>query len=77
MRRNYGLWLVVILTGCQPSAPGDTVESLAADPVRLKEVQRQCKLDSAKIDDAVCNAASEAYRRRFMGDVKAKDRPKE
>lgn len=67
MRRNHGLWLALVMMGCQPSAPTDTVESLAANPERLKEVQRQCRLDRASMDDAVCNAASEAYRQRFMG----------
>lgn len=72
--RNCGCWLALILVGCQPSAPADTVESLAADPERLKEVQRQCRLDYAKAGDALCNAASEAYRRRFMGRAGADDK---
>lgn len=59
---------VLLLGACGSTAPIDTVESLAADPVRLKEVQRQCKLDRAILGDATCNAASEAFRRRFMGD---------
>lgn len=75
MQRNYGLWLALALVGCQPSTPTDTVDSLTADPVRLKEVQRQCKLDRAKVGDSVCRAASEAYRRRFMGDGKANYTP--
>lgn len=69
MQRCYGLWLALILLGCQPSTPPDTVESLVADPERLKEVQRQCRLDRAKLGDEVCNAASEAFRRGFMGDA--------
>lgn len=77
MQRNCGFWLALILAGCQPSAQIDTVESLTADAVRLKEVQRQCKQDREKLGDAICNAASEAYRRRFMGEVNAKDRPKQ
>ncbi|AKC86320.1 EexN family lipoprotein [Pseudoxanthomonas suwonensis] len=68
MRQHYGLWLGLFLVGCQPSAPADTVESLTADLERLKVVQRQCRLDRASLGDAVCDAASEAYRRRFMGD---------
>lgn len=67
MQQYYGLWLTLILVGCQPSTPTDTVESLVADPERLKEVQRQCRLDRARMGDAMCNAASEAFRRRFMG----------
>lgn len=75
MQRNYGFWLALILIGCQPSTPTDTVESLVADPERLKEVQRQCRLDRARLGDAVCDAASEAFRRRFMGDVAADPAP--
>lgn len=67
MQRNRVLGLVLILAGCQPASPTETIESLAADPERLKEVQRQCRLDCARMGHAVCNAASEAYRRRFMG----------
>lgn len=74
MRRNYGLWLALALVGCQPAAPVDTVESLVADPARLEEVQRQCKLDYAGTGAALCDAASEAYRVRFMGDGKDKSR---
>ena len=73
MRRNHELWLALVMMGCQPSAPTDTVESLAANPERLKEVQRQCRLDRANAGDAVCSAASESYRRRFMGSGKARD----
>lgn len=69
MQRYYGLWIALILIGCQPATPTDTVESLVADPERLKEVQRQCRLDRAKMDDEACSAASEAFRRRFMGDA--------
>lgn len=77
MLRDRGLWLALLLVSCSPTAPVDTVESLVAEPARLKEVQRQCKLDHARVDADVCAAASEAYRRRFMGDGRAKDGPKE
>lgn len=59
-----------LLVGCQQTAPGDTADSLTANPERLKEIERQCKADHAKVGDALCNAASEARRRRFMGDSK-------
>lgn len=76
-RRDLGLWMALLLVSCSPTAPVDTVESLVADPARLEKVQRHCKLDYARVDADVCAAASEAYRRRFMGDGKAKDGPKE
>jgi hypothetical protein len=66
MRQLY----LSIFAACQQHAPTDTVDSLAANPERLKEVERACKADRAKMDGALCNAASEARRRRFMGDGK-------
>jgi hypothetical protein len=53
-----------------------TVESLAAKPERLKEVMSQCREDYEKGGDAVCDAASEAFRRRFMGDTKPQCAPR-
>lgn len=58
---------VSLIAGCGKSAPTDTVESLVANPERLKELRAQCKADHAKVGDAVCGAVSEATRRRFMG----------
>ncbi len=58
---------VSLIAGCSKPAPTDTVESLVANPERLKELRAQCKVDHAKVGDAVCNAVSEATRRRFMG----------
>jgi hypothetical protein len=66
--------LVLALTACGKAAPTDTVESLAANPERLKEIQRLCKEDSVKMGKA-CNAASEAFRRRFMEDGKGQYAP--
>ncbi len=62
---------VSLIAGCGKSAPTDTVESLVANPDRLKELRAQCKADHARVGDAVCAAVSEATRRRFMGDGKS------
>lgn len=71
MRQLYLPFIVaLILTACQPSTATDTVESLTSNRERLKEVERACKTDRTKMGDALCNAASEARRRRFMGDGK-------
>lgn len=75
MKKTGLLLLALALTACERSAPTDTVESLAAHPERLKEVERLCRKDHAKMGDALCNAASEARRRRFMGDGKGKYTP--
>ncbi len=65
------LTLAVSLASCGKSSPPvETVESLAADPGRLKELRQQCKLDRAKLGDALCNRVAEATRRRFVGDGK-------
>lgn len=67
------LLLIVTLTACnqsEPMASTETVESLVANPERLKELREQCKADRAKLGDALCNAVAEATRRRFMGDGK-------
>lgn len=57
---------IVLLAACNKPVPTESVESLIANPMRLKEVRAQCKADHAKIGDALCNMAAEATRRRFM-----------
>lgn len=67
--RGLAILLVALpLAACSPPAPTDTVESLVANPERLKELRRQCQTDRAKLGDALCNAVAEATRRRFFGD---------
>ena len=56
-----------LLAACGKPESAESVESLMANPDRLKEVRAQCKADHAKAGDALCNRASEATRRRFMG----------
>lgn len=62
---------ISLIAGCGKPVPADTVESLVANPERLKELRAQCKAVHAKVGDAVCGAVSEATRRRFMGDGKS------
>ena len=59
--------VALALAACDKPAPIESVESLAADPARLKELRAQCKADHAKVGDAQCNAVAEATRQRFMG----------
>lgn len=61
------LTALTTLCACSDKAPTDTVESLLANPVRLKELRAQCKANHAQVGDATCNAVSEATRQRFMG----------
>ncbi|ABM39475.1 lipoprotein [Janthinobacterium lividum] len=67
MKMIAALMLVLQLTACGQSAPTETVESLAANPERLKELRAQCKADRAKLGDALCNAVAEATHKRFIG----------
>lgn len=73
--------LTVVLASCGKSAPTETVESLAANPERLKELRQQCQTDRARLGDELCNRVAEATNRRFFGDGKTpytppKEQPK-
>jgi hypothetical protein len=61
---------VLVLAGCgksEPSRPGiESVESLVANPERLKDLRAECKADHARMGDAQCQAVAEATRQRFM-----------
>ncbi|WP_137891163.1 EexN family lipoprotein [Ramlibacter sp. 2FC] len=58
----------LVLAGCSPSAPPDSVEALAVNLARLKELRAQCKADHEKLGDVLCNRVAQATRRRFMGE---------
>ncbi|AOS80126.1 MAG: EexN family lipoprotein [Xanthomonadales bacterium] len=76
MKKIILLLLALMLTACGQSNPIatkttiETVESLAANPERLKELRQQCKLERAKLGNELCNRVSEATRKRFYGDGK-------
>lgn len=57
----------LLLAACNKPEPTESVESLMANPERLKVVRAQCKADHTKVGDALCTMAAEATRRRFMG----------
>jgi hypothetical protein len=52
------------------SGPTETVDSLATNPERLKELRQQCKTDRGKLGDELCNRVAEATNRRFLSDGK-------
>lgn len=77
------LMLAVGLAACgqsetpKPQLDAPTVEELAADPERLKELRRQCKTDRPNLGDVLCNRVAEATNRRFFGDGKVPYTPQE
>ncbi|MCK6413407.1 MAG: EexN family lipoprotein [Azonexus sp.] len=90
MKKIIPLLLAATLVACgksEPpatsnnSAPIETVESLAANPERLKALRQQCKTDRARLGDELCNRVAEATNRRFFGEGKTpytppKEQPK-
>lgn len=77
MKNIFPLLLVTILTACGQSetpqkansvASIPSVEELASNPERLKELRQQCRLERAKLGDELCNRVAEATRKRFYGD---------
>ncbi|KIL02489.1 EexN family lipoprotein [Stenotrophomonas acidaminiphila] len=82
MKRIIPLLLLAALTACgqsdtPKSANLPTVDELAADPARLKELRQQCKTDRANLGDVLCNRVAEATRKRFYGDGKTPYTPSE
>jgi hypothetical protein len=69
------VFVCIALAACGKSPPSETVESLAANPERLKELREQCKTDRAKLGDELCNRVAEATNRRFFGDGKTPYNP--
>jgi len=57
------------------SVPTETVDSLAANPERLKKLRQQCKTNRAKLGEELCNRVAEATNRRFFGDGKTPYNP--
>ncbi|WP_425524402.1 EexN family lipoprotein [Achromobacter xylosoxidans] len=74
---------VAVLSACGPSEPSKqvanvpTVEELAANPERLKELRRRCKTERPTMGDVLCNHVAEATNKRFFGDGKVPYTPPE
>ncbi|VFS25147.1 probable lipoprotein [plant metagenome] len=72
MKKTIPFLLAVALTACgqseTPQANPPTVEQLASDPERLKELRQQCRQERAKLGDELCNRVAEATRKRFYND---------
>ena len=61
----------LLLQACDKTHPIETVESLLADPERLKLLREQCKAERAKVGKELCDRAAIASNRQFFGDGKA------
>lgn len=83
MKLIFPVLLGASLTACGPSEPPKqqanvpTVDELAADPDRLKELHRQCKTERPAMGDVLCNRVAEATNKRFFGDGKVPYTPSE
>jgi hypothetical protein len=65
----------LMLSACGKSQPTETVESLANDPARLKQLREQCQTERAKLGDELCDRVAEATKSRFFGDGKVPYNP--
>lgn len=65
----------LLLSACGKPQPTDTVESLMADPERLKLLREQCKTERTKLGNELCARVAEASKRRFFGDGKVPYNP--
>lgn len=82
MKKTIAILLAAMLSACGPSetpkqADVPTVEELASNPERLKELRQQCKTDRPILGDVLCNRVAEATRKRFIGDGKVPYTPPE
>ena len=65
----------LVLSACGKPQPTDSLESLMADPERLKLLREQCKTERTKLGDELCDRVAEATKRRFFGDGKVPYNP--
>lgn len=77
MTKFIPLIVSAALIACVKTPPTETVDALAADPVRLKELREQCKTNRTELGDELCNRVAEATRKRFYGDGKVPYTPPE
>lgn len=65
----------LLLSACGKPEPTDSLESLMADPERLKLLREQCKTERSRLGDELCDRVAEATNRRFFGDGKVPYNP--
>lgn len=65
----------LLLSACGKPQPTDTLESLIADPERLKLLREECKTERTRLGDELCDRVAEATNRRFFEDGKVPYNP--
>lgn len=65
----------LVLSACGKPQPTDSLESLMADPERLKPLREQCKTERTRLGDELCDRVAEATKRRFFGHGKVPYNP--
>lgn len=64
-----------LLSACGKPQPTETVESLMANPDRLKQLREHCRTERKKLGDEMCERVAEATKRRFFDDGKVPYNP--
>lgn len=65
---------VLLLAACSQGVsptepePTETLEWLLANPERLKDLRKQCRINRGELGDALCNIVGEANNKAFLGD---------
>lgn len=65
----------ILLSACGKPQPTDTLQSLMADPARLRSLREQCKTERPKLGDQLCDLVAEATKLRYFGDGKVPYNP--
>ena len=59
--------LTVACGACRRAGPSDTVESLLANPERLKTMREQWRINHEELGDALCRRVAVATSQQFLG----------
>lgn len=65
----------LLLSACDKPLPTDTLQTLMADPARLRSLREQCKTERPKLGDQLCDQVAEATKLRYFGDGKVPYNP--
>ncbi len=63
----------LLLAACGQQQAPNLANTLAADPIRLKAARAQCADHRQAVGEEACQAAAEAFRRRFFAGTAGSD----